>query len=281
VSVLLERLSRADGTRLPHLDLRDRGLTLGDGVFDTLTLAKGRSPRLERHLQRLSDAAALIAIPVDPDRLEQMVRDAMAEIGGAAAILRTTITRGPAGRGLWPATAPEPTVLITAEPWSETLIGQPASLVIARTALNHHSPLPRIKVLGYLDKILAAREAAEAGADDSLILNLEERVASSTIANLFALVGRTLITPPPSEGCLDGVMRGIVLDMAPTLGLEPVEKPLAPSDLLRADAVFLTNSVRLLRPVIGLAGETVATSAVTCTLLARLRALFEPGTEAP
>ena len=108
--------------------------------------------------------------------------------------------------------------------------------------------------------VLAARQAAESGADDALFLNHAGRVACTTIANLFAIDGDRLVTPPVEDGVLPGIMRGLVLAAAASAGLSPVESTIEPAHLFAADTVFLTNSVRFLSLVASLDGTALPQS---------------------
>ncbi|MDF2619587.1 MAG: aminotransferase class [Xanthobacteraceae bacterium] len=254
---------------MTSISVEDRGFTLGDGVFDTALARDGTVFARARHVDRLLLAAHRIGIAVSRDAIETAIDTALTT---ESAIIRTTVTRGTAARGLWPASAGAPTIVVTTAPWSPALVGQPARLVTATGRRNEFSPTANLKTLGYLDHILAAREAAEASVDDALILNTRGRVACSTIANVFALIAGRLITPSLSEGCLPGIMRALVIEAAPGLGLAVEERPLAPEALTGADAVFLTNSVRFLRPVTSLDGVPLAQgdlAALQAALLAR------------
>src|SRR6185369_16349941 len=115
-------------------------------------------------------------------------------------------------------------------------------------------PASRLKTLSYIDCILAAREAARAGVDDALVLNTAGRIACSTIANVFVITGTSLLTPPISEGALPGIIRGRVLALAKAAELAADERPMSIAELMSADAVFLTNSIRLVRPVAAIEG---------------------------
>lgn len=237
-----------------RIDPADRGLLLGDGVFDTL-VSFSRIPLAgDRHLARLIEHAEAIGIDLDPSR----VREGWNAVIGAAAedhlILRTTVTRGAAARGLWPKTgAPAgPTILVSGVAWTQDMIGRPIRLVTSTIARNAGSPGSRLKTIDYLDNILAAREAAAQGADDALLLNAAGKVACSTIANVFIFVAGQLITPPEADGVMAGIVRGLVLELARKEGVETAERSLAVGELMAADEVFLTNSVRLLSPVLSL-----------------------------
>lgn len=239
-----------DGSLGGTIDPADRGFTLGDGVFDT-AVAFNRKPFAgERHLARLAAHAEAIGIALDL----AAVRAGWAAVIGAArsehVILRTTVTRGVTTRGLWPkAPVGAPTIVVSATPWSSGLLGAPVELIVSAIARNAGSPVSRLKALGYLDNILSAREAAQRGADDALLLNGDGKVACSTIANLFVVSGGKLSTPPVDDGVMAGVVRELILEIAPTLGIEAGERSLTIMDIFAADEVFLTNSVRLLSPV--------------------------------
>jgi branched-chain amino acid aminotransferase len=111
-----------------------------------------------------------------------------------------------------------------------------------------------LKTLSYIDGIAAAREVA-VDADDALMLNTSGHVASATVASIFVVQGDELITPSLDQGVLPGITRHILLGYAKKLGLEPVERAVPLEDLVRADAVFLCNSLRFIRPVTTLNGE--------------------------
>jgi branched-chain amino acid aminotransferase len=263
----------------------DRGLTLGDGVFDTLTAFRRMPFAGDRHLGRLVSQAASIGIALDAGVVragwDAILRRAETE----HVILRTTVTRGVTGRGLWPASARQPTVIVSATPWSAALLGQPMRLVTSSIVRNAGSPAARLKSLGYLDNVLASREAADAGATDALFLNAAGMATCTTIANVFAVMGRRLVTPSVADGVMPGIVRALVLEGAEEVGLAASEQSLRTQDLLEAEAVFTTNSVRFVCPVESLDGKPLGrdrdgvAARIAGTIKARIRKTcgFEPG----
>lgn len=239
---------------------KDRGFLLGDGVFDTLVAFNGKPVEGERHLARLVAQAVEIGITVGTAEVAHGWRNTLSEFGAAPCIFRTTISRGTSERGLWPEKVSAPTVAVAASPWSPALMQGPVSLVASVIRRNDQSPSSRLKSLSYLDNILAAREAQERGADDALLLNTAGNVACTTIANVFALKGARLATPPLTDGVLAGIMRALVLELAAGIGLTAEERSLLPADLAAADLLFVTNSVRFLRPVSALDATTYPTT---------------------
>lgn len=222
-----------------RLDFGDRGFTLGDGLFETIRVRAGRPTRLDAHLARLRAGAAILDLPVRSS--DQALGDAMVAVlaanGLPEGVLRLTVTRGPAPRGLLPPATPMPTVLVTVGPLPPP--GGPLTAVVAAgTRRNEHSPLSRCKCLNYLDNVLARQEAARRGADEAILLNTAGRLAETTIANLFLVVEGRVVTPPVTDGALPGVMRAEAIAATGAL-----ERSLDPGDLTRAEEVFATNAL--------------------------------------
>ena len=228
-------------------DLADRGLLLGDGAFDTALAIEGRVVFEADHVARLAAACAALGFAVEPDALSAAMRAVAAAAPRAA--IRTTVTRGPGPRGLAPPVEPRPLIFASAAPAAADLAGAPLRLHVTEIARNETSPTARLKTLGYLDAVLAARTARAAGFDEALFLNTRGRVACAGTGNLFAVRGDRLVTPPPEEGVLAGIVRGRVLALAAGMGLRVEERPAALPEFEAADAVFLTNSLRLVGPV--------------------------------
>ncbi|GJE38999.1 aminotransferase class IV [Methylobacterium persicinum] len=260
-----------EGTTAP-LDHADRGLTLGDGLFDTALALGGRIAFEAAHIDRLVAAAETLGIPVEAEAIRTAMR-ALAGRGPRLAI-RTTLTRGAGPRGLKPPDAPHPTLFATAAPSGRALAFAPLRLWPTAIARNDTSPTARLKTLGYLDAVLAARDAAAAGFDEAMFLNTRGMVACAGTGNLVYVMppsslgaarddaeGRlTLVTPPLTDGVLAGIVRAQVLALAPACGLAVEERSLTRDDLRAAKAVFLTNSLRLLAPVTAV-GEVAYDSA--------------------
>ena len=241
-----------------RIDPADRGLLLGDGLFETLLALDGRLVDWEAHWVRLGTSAAALGIPPPADDLAAAARETLAANGLARgrAALRLTLTRGPGARGLLPPEAPRPTVMIAASQSPEPEKA-PLRAIVATTRRNRRSPLSRLKTLNYLDSVLARREAAERGADDALLLNEDGRLACATAANLFVVRGGRLLTPPPEEGVLPGIVRRVVLRLAAGQGLPAEERALSPEDLTGVEEAFVTNSLIGLRALGMLDGTPV------------------------
>lgn len=228
-----------------RIDPRDRGFTLGDGVFETMAAEDGRPIRLGDHLERLGRAAKLldIPLPVEVSELPAAIGAVLAanNLTTGMAALRLTLSRGVGSRGLLMPLDPKPTLVITAAAHPPVPDHLDAAIVAVRR--NEGSPLSRIKSLNYLDNVLAQQEAQARGADEGLMLNNAGHLAGFARGNLFLLKGRRLLTPPLVDGVLDGIVRHVILIRAGEIGLDPGEASLQRVDLETAGAVFVTNSL--------------------------------------
>lgn len=236
----------------------ERGLLLGDGLFETI-LILNRTPLWgNMHFLRLEAAAQELGIAFDRDGLDDAVAEILKGTPAAHQVLRVTLTRGSAVRGL-AADGASPSLLLTLDPFDPALMFRPVTLARSGIRRGPASMASRHKTLSYIDNIAAAREAAAKGAEDALMLNTKGRVACTSIANVFLLKDHALVTPARDEGILTGIMRQALIHAAPRLGLAVEERAVKPAELKAANAVFLTNSLRFIRPVTALDGKPLAT----------------------
>lgn len=249
----------------PVADPADRGLLLGDGIFETIAVFNRKAIWLEDHLDRLMAGAVALGISVDRYALAAAIAEVVKEAPASHGILRITLTRGPGVRGL-AADGARPSLLITLTPWAGKMIFTPVLLTTSSIRRNETSPASRLKTLSYIDNIIAAREAAAIHCDDALFLNHKGHVASTTIANVFILRDGWIATPRTSDGVLAGIVRKKLLGLP-----KAEERPITLAGLRSADAVFLTNSLRLIRPVHSIDGAPLPRAdAAVAELLDRL-----------
>ena len=265
-------------TSVVPFDITDRGLLLGDGVFDTALVLGHAMAWRAAHVSRLVAGCRAIGFAPDETRIQAAI-DALLP-GVVDGSLRLTLTRGPGPRGLAPPLAPRPTVLATTAPLRPTTLFAPMALHLTAIRRNDTSPTARLKSLGYLDAVLAAREAAAAGCDDALFLNTLGRVACTGTGNIIALFGDHLVTPPLTDGVLDGITRASILATCGAIGVEPSERSLSLEDLLAADAVCVTSSLRLVAPVTRVGSVAIGSATAPCCLrlIAHVAGLIEADT---
>ena len=249
----------------------DRGLLLGDGLFETVLAVRGALVGVEAHLDRMAAGCAALGLPrLDRAEARALMAAALAGLDAPRAAVRLTLTAGSGGRGLDRPEAPQVRMLATAAPAPAP--ADPADLISSTVRRNEFSPSSRLKTLAYLDNVLARAEAREAGMDEALMLNTRGDVACAAAANVFWLWGGRLFTPSLDCGVLAGTMRAQVIAAARGLGVEVAEVRSGVAELARADAVFLTNSLIGVRPVRSLDGFGLGDAALVVQLSAAVRA---------
>lgn len=244
-----------DGVPGSALPLPDRGLDFGDGLFETLLLENGRALFRQAHLERLRVGLAALALPDCSSTAEQHLERVCADIvsrGWPWAALRITVTRGAGERGYAAPAQVTPRIIITASPMQHDCrqMPQPAALVFADLRLSSEPFLAGVKHLNRLEQVIAATQARQAQADESVLLDHSGRVVSVAAGNLFFVVGKELVTPPLAACPIHGTRRRLVIEqLAPALGLDIREARVESEFFSSCDEVFFTNSLQGLRPV--------------------------------
>ena len=236
----------------------DHGLLYGDGVFEGIRFYNGRVFRLEEHISRLYDSARaiLLNMPWTQEQVCQFTVDTIKANGLSDGYVRLVVTRGTGGLGLNPYLCERPSMFIIAS----TISLYPEEyytngLAIITCATRRPTPaalMPQVKSLNYLNNIMAKVEAIQSGAMEAVMLNEQGYVAECTGDNLFLLKNGKLLTPPVSDGALDGVTRRVILELADQLGIPWAEQTLTRYDIFVADECFLTGTAAEVIPVISL-----------------------------
>ena len=229
------------------IDPHDRGLLLGDGLFETIAVIEGKAQWLQRHIERMKAGAEEIGIPLSGEQLILGITAVLARSSSPMEVMRITLTRGVTTRGL-AGDGTRPSLLLTLDGFSEANRFMPCTLATSKIRRNKTSPTSRLKTLSYIDAIMAAREVS-GRADEALMLNGAGHVASAATGNIFALKDGKLITPALDQGILPGIMRSLVIEAAQRHGIEVEGRAVSRHELVTADGLFCTNSLRYIRPV--------------------------------
>jgi branched-chain amino acid aminotransferase len=256
-----------------HLSMGQAGLICGWGIFTTIRIARGEAFAYERHWRRLDKHAAIINLPMPYAAAK--VRMHLHEV-----IRANKVTEGCAriylvynNVGFWQSdeTRPQVDLLICSA-------GLPHYSGSARLALRAHgrhaaAPLSGVKSISWLNNVWAVAEAAKEGFDEVVLLNERSEVSECTSANIFAVKNGKVLTPPLSSGCLEGVTRGILMEIAPEAGVSVAAQSLHPEDLYSADEVFISSTNRNVIGVSEIAGHKISASPGLVTR--RLNELFD------
>ena len=267
-----------------RVSVTDHGLLYGDGLFEGIRVIGGRIFRLHKHLARLSVGARILALelPYSLDEVRGIVEDTVRAFGERESYVRLLVTRGVGPLGVDPTTCTNPKVICivnTIKLFTEEQRERGLDMITSSYRRPAADMLDvRVKSLNYLGSVLPKLEARQQGADEALLLNPRGHIAEAAVANVFALRGRTLMTPPTTDGCLEGINREAVMELAAADGLQVSERSLGRADLYAADEVFLTGSGAGVVAVRSLDGRRIGIGKrgpVTAQLAAAHRALAE------
>jgi branched-subunit amino acid aminotransferase/4-amino-4-deoxychorismate lyase len=242
--------------------LADRGLTLADGIFETVLVEGGRPRLLREHLGRWGHGAALLGLPPPPhqSRVSALLEEAIVRSGIRTGALRLNWSRGDGGRGIDLPLGAGADPVQGLEPggtprfWLQLSALRPGfapvSVIISRQERrNAASRLSGCKTFAYGPAVQARREARLAGHDDALLESTAGGLCCGTTANLLVRHPGGWWTPPLTSGCLPGVMRARGLDLGL---LQEAPEPIT-ADRLHSGALLL-NSLGC-HPIQSLAGE--------------------------
>jgi branched-chain amino acid aminotransferase len=255
-----------DGAILPSkkaiLTADNRSFRYGDGLFETLKVKNGRIGLENYHFERLMAGVRLLGFEppstFTPRQLAGEILD-LCEKNGHSNLARVRLVVFRGDGGLHDPIDPLPHYII-----QSGLLAAGAGefnkngLVLdifpdGRKACDAFSNL---KSNNYLVYVMAALHARKNQLDDCLVLNTRDRIADSSIANLFYSKDGKIFTPPLSEGCVAGVMRQCLTDLLPKTGFTLIEKTTTAEDLQNAEGVFLTNAIRGIQWVRSFQGTT-------------------------
>jgi branched-chain amino acid aminotransferase len=257
-AVLLAEVGREDRVIHRHVFHNDRllpieqvrlspgqaGLLAGWGLFTTLRVWDGELFAFERHWARLERDAKRTRVPFPFDA--EAVREQLHEV------LRTNEVREGTARiyvvynkvGFWQSDEPAPEVDLILYSAGLPSYREPVRLGLREHGRHAASPLAGVKVTSWLNNVWSLAEAQQAGWDEVVLLNERGEIAECTAANIFCVRGGRVATPPLSSGCLEGVTRGTLLDIAHASGVSASEETLKPEDLYGAEEVFISSTNR-------------------------------------
>ena len=257
----LGQLALVNGQWCAHVGVRDRGLTFGDGLFETMLVYQSQVPLLHFHLTRLLRGARALRFPLNEQTLRAQIQTFIEAVQSSGSpdqkfILKVLVTRGVGGTGYVPNLHAEPSVIVLARPHGVGI--RRASLVLCDHPVTAIPALYGIKHTSRLDHILAGAKLAHAGYEalsaneyvDGLLLDAAGNVVEALHHNVFWVSDDELYTPDISLGGVDGVLRQVLIqDICPRLQITPRVVTAELDHMARAQSVFITNAVKGVIPV--------------------------------
>ncbi len=227
------------------LAVLEPGLFYGWGVFETLRSYKGKIVYLNEHLKRARHGCKIIKI--DPNfsglELQKTIRRGVRLIGEDDCKVKIIFFRTHTGTG----------ILVSVKKYNPHFLKDGKSgfsVCITSIKKDEDSVLATVKSLNYLPFQLAYLEAKEKGFDEGLMLNKKGMLVEGSRSNIFVVKNSKLITPLLGSGCLSGVTRKAVFDIAKRSGIKFIEAGISPDSLRDSDEAFLTNSLIGVMPLV-------------------------------
>src|SRR3954447_10760489 len=237
----------------------DHGFLYGDGVFEGMRVFDGGLFRADLHMERIARSARSLglALPVETDELINIIGEVVRRSELQDAHVRPIVTRGFGGPGIDPRLCPVPSLIVSAYPFPPFLGSDPIKLFTSAIVRKAPRSLgAHVKSLNYLDAIVAKQQAGELGVHDAVMLDSLGAVAECTGANLFIVVGDTLVTPT-TRAALPGITRRTVLEIAAEAGIATAERDVWRGGLHCCDAAFVCGSGAGIVPIGSFDGRPV------------------------
>ena len=237
-----------------RLSTLDRGFLYGDGLFETFRTYTKKPFRLEDRITRLSNSAKTLDIPFrfTIQQIKEIIDQLIVRNNLEDAYVRMTLSRGFGSNDFIQTGNCAPTFAIHTKP----LVVYPASLYKTGVPLITSSirksvtcPLSSHKTLNFLTNYLIKKDAVKKGFHDALVLNTNSHVAECAVSNIFIVEKNSVITSSLKANILPGITRKIILELCKENNIHASEELFSIKRVLRADEVFITNSLMEVMPV--------------------------------
>lgn len=236
----------------PVLMADNRGYRYGDGLFETMKVIKQNILLPDYHFQRFFDGLQMLKMNVPTGLTKKVLAEqilSLCEKNNCARAARVRLSAF-SGNGGLSQSGNALQYIIECRPLDEQVNQlNEAGLVVGLYTDSQKScdTFSNLKSANFLPYVMAAKCAQEKAWDECLVLNVYERIADATIANVFLIMNGEIITPPLNEGCVNGVMRRYLIEELDAAGYSVREQPVTPVDVEKADEFFLTNAISGIR----------------------------------
>ncbi len=242
-----------------RVSVTDRGFLFGDGVYEVIPVYGGHLFKLQHHLQRLHNSLRGIGManPHTQSEWQEILTRLTAQLGSSDQALYLQVTRGctDVRDHAWPENL-KPTIYARTKILKTPTAEEKRRGIHAITLDDPRWKLCNIKAITLLANVLARHEAAEAGAQEAILIS-DDLATEGAASNLFIVKDKLLMTPPKSDSLLPGITREIVLELAKLHGIPYAEVNISTGDLHTADEIWMSSSTKEILPVLKLNGQSV------------------------
>ena len=237
-----------------RIDISDRGLQYGDGLFETIAYRNGIAEFQDPHLARLALGCERLSIPFHQfEELGRELTSVCQYLATNDAVIKIIVTRGSGGRGYLADSTIEPTRIISTSPFPihpEDFKTTGVALRCCQQILSENSSLAGIKHLNRLEQVLARNEWNDPSIAEGLMFDSHGNLIEGTMSNVFFVKSGSLFTPDLTNAGISGIVRAEIIRLAQEDGLTVEETIINKSELAEADEIFICNSVIGIWPVI-------------------------------
>jgi aminodeoxychorismate lyase len=257
----------------------DRSFRYGDGLFEAVLVRHGKMFRWLQHAQRLERSARFfeIALPFPLAALETAARELISRNDAKEVVLRFQLSRGVGPRGYAPSGDEKPFVVMSVHPAPDRTTQSSARWKLTASSIrvpvddsiSHHKTCSR------LIQVLAASEARQSGADETLLINTDGHITEGSTSNVFWIKDKVVCTPPIATGALPGVTRAALLELCDARSIAHAERLIRPDELPTCDGVFLSLTSRGVVEAESIDSQPLRRSPITDLLQREFEALVD------
>src|SRR6516162_1776793 len=231
-------LAGPEDAKIPVLD---HGLLFGDSVYETLRTYNGKPFLFSRHFGRLEHSARAIDLQL-PWSKSKTLEEIRKTLFSGECRIRLIFTRGVGELAADVETCTDPTPIIIVVPLvvpPERIYKEGVDVVLS--TVRRSSRFADVKTGSLIHQVLARREAKARRAYEAILLTADEKLSDGITSNIYMIRDRTLLTPSHNAGIVEGITRGVVLDLAREMGLKVIEGLFDAGEIAKADEMFLTS----------------------------------------
>lgn len=247
-----------NGIEADSIDIADRGLCYGDGLFETILVTNGTPHLYNQHIQRLGRGLDRLRFPPETLDLVSAELDRLDLKGDQ--VLKITVTRGVGPRGYAPSSGSEPSRIITLSSYAgndqHRLTG--INLRLCSQPLGINPQLAQLKHLNRLEQVLARGEWNDPDIAEGVMLDVDGYPIEGTMSNIFWVASDKICTPNVDRCGIQGVMRDHLISLLRAEGIEVDIGRYNLDDLHSAEEVFVCNSLIGIWPVVQFEASTYA-----------------------
>lgn len=249
-----------NGVETSAVDIADRGLAYGDGLFETMRAVSGKIPLLALHLSRFAEGVRVLQLGSEKKlsaEFKATVKLALKTVSGEA-LIKVIVTRGCGGQGYTPLERCTPTVIVQVFDLPQYPANYSKKGVAVKECLHrlyHHPKLAGIKHLNRLDQVLASKELGNEV--EGVLLDQQGDVIEGLKSNLLIFQAQQVVTPKLDKCGVKGTLRQFLLQSSAGLGFDIIEAEVSRDALYQASGVAMINSVFGLWPVTSISGTAI------------------------